>query len=59
MTKTVSHSEFKRELHKSGRFTILAIAFVLFACWLFQPENSLNKCQESHSFDTCFTSLNR
>ena len=41
------------------KFAIITIAILIVTIWFMEPDNSLNKCQETYSFDTCFTSLNR
>lgn len=57
--KTISEKENLPELKRNGRFAILTIAFVLLVCWAMKPEDSMTKCQETHSFDVCFNTLNR
>ena len=59
MKKTVSENQIKKELHKNGAFFVGTILAILFICWAFKPEDALTKCQETHSFDTCFSQLNR
>lgn len=37
---------------------IIAITIMVFSIWYMKPENGINKCQETHSFETCFEAEN-
>lgn len=56
---TKSHDEYLPELKKNGRFAIILIMGVIMLCWFMKPDDSMTKCQETHSFDVCFEQINR
>lgn len=57
--KTISEKENLQNLKGAGKFFIITIGIILLIGWVLKPEDSMTKCQETHSFDVCFSSLNR
>ena len=57
--KTISEKENLHSLKKNGISFVIYIGIILLICWVLKPEDSMTKCQETHSFDTCFSTLNR
>lgn len=60
--KTISEKENLKNLKRNGRFTIICIIVLLAGLWagkFINEDNSMQRCQETHSFDTCHWSLNR
>lgn len=38
---------------------IIILSILIIGILIINEDNSMNKCQETHSFDTCFSNLNR
>ena len=61
--KTISEKENLVEPKKNGRFTIIAICILVLGLWaaklINESDDAMQKCQETHSYDTCYWNINR
>lgn len=61
--KTISEKENLVELKRNGRLTIIAICVLLIGLWaaklINETDDAMQKCQETHSYDTCYWNINR